>query len=54
MLKYRFLNTYIFSNHDINKFILLLGNGIYKYECMDGWKKFRETSLLKKKIFTVT
>ena len=53
-LKYRSLNTYNFSNHDINKFVLLLGNGIYQYECMDGWEKFSETSLLKKKIFTVT
>ena len=28
-LKKRFANTYNFSNHDINKFILLLQKGVY-------------------------
>ena len=34
-LKKRFCNTYNFSNHDNNKFILLLRKGVYPYEYMD-------------------
>ena len=34
-LKKRFLNTYKYSNHDHNKFILLLQKGVYPYEYMD-------------------
>ena len=34
-LRKRFANTYRFSNHDNNKFILLLGKGVYLYEYMD-------------------
>ena len=47
-LKERFLNTYKFSNHDNNKFILLLQKGVYPYEYMDDWEKFNETSLPEK------
>ena len=43
-----------FSNHDINKFILLLREGIYLYRYTDDWEKFNAISLSKKKIFTVT
>ena len=43
-LKKQFLNTCKFSNHDISKFILLLGK-------MDDWEKFNETSLPGKKDF---
>ena len=50
-LKERFLNTYIFSNHDNNKFILLLRKGIYPYKYMDDWEKFNETSLPEKEDF---
>ena len=32
-LQKRFLNTYKFSNHNKNKFILLLEKGVYPYEC---------------------
>ena len=31
-LKERFFNTYKFSNHDNNRFILLLQKGVYLYE----------------------
>ena len=31
-LKERFFNTYKFSNHGNNKFILLFSKGIYPYE----------------------
>ena len=35
-LKEQFLNAYKYSNHDGNKFILLLRKGIYCYEYMDN------------------
>ena len=44
-MKERFFNTSKFSNHNINKFILLLRKGVYPYEYMDDWEKFNETSL---------
>ena len=37
--------TYTFSNHDNNKFILLLRKGVYPYEYMNDWEKFNETFL---------
>ena len=36
ILKKRFGNTYTFSNHDTNKFTLLLRKGVYSYEYMDA------------------
>ena len=36
-IKQRFKNTFTFPNNDINKFISLLRNGIYPYECMGDW-----------------
>ena len=53
-LKERFFSTYKFSNHDNNKFVLLLRKGVDPHECMDNSKKFNETLHLKKKIFAVT
>ena len=53
-LKERFFNTNKFSDHDINKFILLLQQGVYLYRYKDDWEKFNETSLAEKKIFIVT
>ena len=50
-LKERFFNTCKFSNHDMNKFILLLRKGVYPYEFMDDWEKFNETSLPEKEDF---
>ena len=50
-LKEQFFNTYKFSNHDNNKFILLLWKGVYPYEYMDDWEKFNETSLPEKEDF---
>ena len=47
----QFFNTYRFSNHFNNKFILLLRKGVYCYEYMDGWEKFNETSLPEKEGF---
>ena len=44
-LKERFFNTYAFSNHDNNKFTLLLWKCVYPYEYMDDWEKFNETTL---------
>ena len=50
-LKERFFNTYKFSNHDNNKFVLLLRKGVYPYEYMDDWEKFNKTSLPKNEDF---
>ena len=50
-LKKRFKNTFKFSNNDINKFILLLRKGVYPYEYMDDWEKFKETTLFEKEEF---
>ena len=44
-LKERFFNTYKFSNHDNNKFTLLLQKGVYPYEYLDHWEKLNETVL---------
>ena len=47
-LKERFFNTCKFSNHDNNKFILLLQKDVYPYEYMDDRQKFNETTLPEK------
>ena len=44
-LKEQIFNIYKFSNHNNNKFILLLRKGVYPYEYMDDWEKFNEASL---------
>ena len=41
----------MFSNNDINRFILLLRKVVYPYEYMDEWEKFNETSLPEKEEF---
>ena len=51
-LKKRLFNTYKFSNHDINKFILLLRKGVHPDEFKDDWQQFNETSLPEKKNWT--
>ena len=50
-LKERLFSTYKFSNHDNNKYILLLRKGVYPYEYMDDLEKFNETSLPEKEDF---
>ena len=40
-----------FSSNDINKFILLLREGVYPYEYMDDWGKFNEATLPEKEEF---
>ena len=50
-LKERFFNTYKFSNHGNNQFILLLLKGVHPYEYIDDWGKFNETSLPEKEDF---
>ena len=47
----KFTNTYEFFNGDINKFILLLREGVNLYEYMDICERFNETSLPKRKCF---
>ena len=50
-LKKQFFNIYKFSNHDSNKYILLLRNGVCSYEYIDDWEKFNEISLPEKEDF---
>ena len=50
-LKEIFFNTYKFSNHNDNNFILLLQKGVYSYEYMDDCEKINETSLPEKEEF---
>ena len=50
-LKKRFFNTYKLSNHNINKFILLLRKSVYSYEHMDDWKKLSGTLLPERQEF---
>ena len=52
-LKERFFNTKNFSNHDNNKFILLLQKGVYPYEYMNVWEKLDETLLPEKEDFYI-
>ena len=47
----RFYNTYVLCNKDINKFKLLLRKGIYPYEYMTSWDKFKEPVPLDKKLY---
>ena len=46
-----FPNTYQLCNNDLNKFDLLLRKGVYPYEYMDSWKRFKEESLPDKESF---
>ena len=52
-LKKEFVNRYKFANQDVNQFILLLYKGVYLYEYIDDWGKFRRHHCQKKKIFIV-
>ena len=45
----RFVSTYEFCDEDINKFILLLRKGVYRY--MNTWERFDEASLPNKEEF---
>ena len=41
------MNTFKFSNNDINNFILLSTKCVYPYGYMNEWEKFNETPLPK-------
>ena len=47
----KFPNKYQLCNKDLNKFALLLRKGVYPYEYMDSWKRFKEESLPDKESF---
>ena len=47
----KFFNTCQLCNKDLNKFTLLLRKGVYPYEYMDSWKRFKEESLPDKESF---
>ena len=50
-LKERFFNICKFSNHDNNRFILLLRKVVYSYEYMDNLESVDEKSLPEKEEF---
>ena len=50
-LKQRLFNTYKFSYHRNNKFVLLLQEGVYPYEYMNDCEKFNGISLIEKEDF---
>ena len=43
-----FKDTFQFPNNNVNKFILLLGKGVYPYEYIDDWEMFNESTLPEK------
>ena len=47
----KFPNTYRLCNKNHNKFALSLRKGVYPYEYMDCWEKFKEESLPDKESF---
>ena len=47
----KFPNVYQFCNGETNKFVLLLRKGVYLFECMSSWERFKETLLPDKKSF---
>ena len=49
----RFASAYEFCNNDLNKFVLLLRKGVYRYpyEYMDTWERFSEILLPSKEDF---
>ena len=47
----KFLNTHRLCNKDLNKFALSLRKGVYPYEYMDCWERFKEESLPDKESF---
>ena len=47
----KFPSIYQLCNKDLNKFALLLRKGVYPYEYMDSWKRFKEESLPDKESF---
>ena len=49
----RLLITYKLFNYDDNEFISLQRKGVYPYQYMDGWEKFKETSLPEKENFDI-
>ena len=48
----RFANTFkFFCDNDLDKFIMLLRNGVYPYEYIDEWDKFNEKIIPSKESF---
>ena len=47
----KFPSIYQFCNGNLNKFILLVRNGLYPYGYIDNWEKFDETTIRPKEDF---
>ena len=47
----KFHNTYQLCNNDLDKFDLLLKKGVFPYEYMDNWNRFKEDKLPDKESF---
>ena len=47
-LNKKFANTYIFSEYDFNKFVLVLQRSVCPYEYIDDWENLNKTSLPEK------
>ena len=53
-LKEQYVNTYKFTNHNNNKFILLLQKRVYPYEYMEYYENSMKRHFLERKNFTFT
>ena len=49
----KFPSVYQFCSDDLNKFVLLLRRGVYRYENMDNWEKLMKPQYHLKKPFIV-
>ena len=47
----KFSNTYRLCDNNLDKFELMLRKGVYPYEYIDSWKRFKEESLPDKEYF---
>ena len=51
-LSQRYENANQFCDGGINKFCLMLQEGVYSYEYLDNWERFNETLLRKREFYS--